>query len=413
MAAPASALLKPATPEEAEAFLAQNKRWLPDDAEKVFRNMDPLDQRRVMTQGNLSSVRDPAKVLQSRAKKGKELEDELAAAAAAQGAAQADDRSNRVSKPATPEELETFIKANERWLFGEALEILRGMNAVDQKRVISSGTMSGCRDPVAVVQTRAKKARELEEELVALPTGKSLQGTGGMPTVPPGPTFGAQAAALHMFAAPQAVAQEESRFAPPAAGRTPDEALVAGNVCGVGGVVEITKAKYGCGKGQKLKVIGETSALWQFEDGKTAPKNHEGSGWKWVLTSPAEAPSKPRTPAPEVATVAVPLVAPSVPPAVEAVPEVSKKPEEKKETDKARSRSRSRKSTKSKAKAKSREDAKKQDKGKKTKAPAKKKRSSSSSRSSRSKERKKKSKSSSAPAKGKRRKAATSSSSSS
>ena len=48
-----------------------------------------------------------------------------------------------------------------------------GVTEVDQRRVISAGTMSGtreskqvsglagCRDPVAVIQTRAKKVRDL------------------------------------------------------------------------------------------------------------------------------------------------------------------------------------------------------------------------------------------------------------
>ncbi|CAE7700762.1 SLC24A1 [Symbiodinium sp. CCMP2456] len=53
-------------------------------------------------------------------------------------------------------------------------------------------------------------------------------------------------------------------------------------------VVEMLKAKYGCLKGQRARVIGETQSLLQFEGGKTAPKAHEGSGWKWVIREEEE-----------------------------------------------------------------------------------------------------------------------------
>eukprot|EP00439_Symbiodinium_sp_Y106_P066383 s1784_g10.t2 len=56
----------------------------------------------------------------------------------------------------------------------------------------------------------------------------------------------------------------------------------------IAGVVEMLKAKYGCLKGQRARVIGETQSLLQFEGGKTAPKAHEGSGWKWVIREEEE-----------------------------------------------------------------------------------------------------------------------------
>merc|ERR1712147_218695 len=48
-------------------------------------------------------------------------------------------------------------------------------------------------------------------------------------------------------------------------------------------------AKYGCGKGQRLRVIGETCTLLQFDGGKTAPKNQEDKGWKWVTREEEQA----------------------------------------------------------------------------------------------------------------------------
>jgi len=91
-----------------------------------------------------------------------------------------------------------------------------------------------------------------------------------------------------MFAVPEEVYGEDSKFAPaskptPVAIEDDAELPMIGDERGVGGVVEIVKAKYGCAKGQRLKVIGETDSLLQFEGGKTAPKNQEDRGWKWVL----------------------------------------------------------------------------------------------------------------------------------
>merc|ERR1712176_1652971 len=39
------------------------------------------------------------------------------------------------------------------------------MSSLDQKRVLAADTMSGCRDPVAVIQARINKARKLEMQL--------------------------------------------------------------------------------------------------------------------------------------------------------------------------------------------------------------------------------------------------------
>lgn len=257
--------IKPATREELEAFIQQNKRWLPDDAEQILRNMSPIDQRRVIGAGTMSSVRDPAAVIQARVRKAREMEAQIGRGAGfgtSSGMAGLGLTESRISKPATQEELNSFVKANERWLQGEAEDILRAMNPVDQKRVISAGTMSGCRDPVAVIQTRAKKAREMEAELESLASGPRPPMP--EPQLPPPPNFCEAAAAMHMFAAPEVVSRNESKFAPPLA-IVAEEVVIMGEERGVGGVVEILKAKYGCSKGQRLRVIGETGTLVQFE----------------------------------------------------------------------------------------------------------------------------------------------------
>lgn len=277
--------VKPASAEELDAFLGQNRRWIPDDAEKVLRGMSGLDQRRVISGGTMSSVQNPVAVIQARVRKARELE---AAVSRSGGKVPAVllGLESKLIKPATEEDLDGFIKANDRWLGDEAVQTLRSMSAFDQRRVISAGTMSGCRDPVAVIQTRAKKAREMEMELENLAAGKGPLLKKEKPSQAPAPSFDEEAAAMHLYAPPEEVFAWESRFAPPPI-EDEDSALV-GESPGVGGVVEILKAKYGCSKGQRIRVIGETHSLLQFEGGKTAPKNHEDSGWKWVIREEEE-----------------------------------------------------------------------------------------------------------------------------
>ncbi|CAL1138963.1 unnamed protein product [Cladocopium goreaui] len=277
--------VKPASAEELDAFLGQNRRWIPDDAEKVLRGMSGLDQRRVISGGTMSSVQNPVAVIQARVRKATELE---AAVSRSGGKVPAVllGLESKLIKPATEEDLDGFIKANDRWLGDEAVQTLRSMSAFDQRRVISAGTMSGCRDPVAVIQTRAKKAREMEMELENLAAGKGPLLKKEKPSQAPAPSFDEEAAAMHLYAPPEEVFAWESRFAPPPI-EDEDSALV-GESPGVGGVVEILKAKYGCSKGQRIRVIGETHSLLQFEGGKTAPKNHEDSGWKWVIREEEE-----------------------------------------------------------------------------------------------------------------------------
>lgn len=55
------------------------------------------------------------------------------------------------------------------------------------------------------------------------------------------------------------------------------------NIEGVGGVVEIARASYGCRRGDRLEVVGESRKLWKLMGKKTIPKDHEGAGWTWVL----------------------------------------------------------------------------------------------------------------------------------
>eukprot|EP00439_Symbiodinium_sp_Y106_P026242 s4703_g3.t1 len=278
--------VEPATKDEVENFISANNRWIEDSAAVELRNMPPEDQRRVINGGTLVSCRDAVGVMRSRVRQAKEKEAILSGAHLAENAAAS---SGRLSRPASKDEVEAFIASNRRWMTPESEEILKLMNPHDQKRVISAGTLSGCRDPVAVLQTRAKRAREMEIEFELIASGKKVEPPKPAAETMPMPVFSAEAAHAFIHAAPQEVRSENSRFAPPPE-TDPDsfvtevlEGPLTSEVKGIGGVIEMLRAKYGCSKGQRLRVIGETSALLQFEGGKTAPKNHEGMGWKWII----------------------------------------------------------------------------------------------------------------------------------
>ena len=207
MAAPAPpGLVKPievppATAEDLEKFISANARWLDEGSTAELKGMNPQDQRRVIAGGTIVSCRDASGVMRSRVRQAREKEALLANARAGNanpgtGAGQVavigQGGVGMLSKPATSDEIEAFIGGNRRWLSEEAEELLRAMTPVDQKRVLAAGTLSGCRDPVAVVQTRAKKAREMEMEFENLTRGGVLS----MPKVEvpavPMPTFSAE-----------------------------------------------------------------------------------------------------------------------------------------------------------------------------------------------------------------------------
>eukprot|EP00928_Gymnodinium_smaydae_P070481 TRINITY_DN54307_c0_g1_i1.p1 TRINITY_DN54307_c0_g1~~TRINITY_DN54307_c0_g1_i1.p1 ORF type:complete len:286 (-),score=36.91 TRINITY_DN54307_c0_g1_i1:196-1053(-) len=50
----------------------------------------------------------------------------------------------------------------------------------------------------------------------------------------------------------------------------------------IGNFVQIQRAKYGCHRGDRLRVNGSSAKLWKLDGGKTIPKDHMGTGWTWV-----------------------------------------------------------------------------------------------------------------------------------
>eukprot|EP00928_Gymnodinium_smaydae_P094856 TRINITY_DN803_c0_g1_i1.p1 TRINITY_DN803_c0_g1~~TRINITY_DN803_c0_g1_i1.p1 ORF type:complete len:396 (-),score=114.55 TRINITY_DN803_c0_g1_i1:66-1253(-) len=200
-----------------------------------------------------------------------------------------------INAGASPKDVETFIQENKHELLGDALEIFQKMTPQDQRRVIADGGLRDCKNVVAVIKGRARKAREMEQFLA----GGKLPGLPvAAPSAPQMPSLfteeqSVELAKAYMSGTFTEVDPSERRLGTAAGGATPaasagaeDEPL-EGTVCGVGGVVEVIKAKYGCGGGQRLKVIGQTATIWQCEGGKTVPKAHNNSGWRWVMRGEA------------------------------------------------------------------------------------------------------------------------------
>jgi len=269
---------RPASADEFDKFMRDNRPFMTEEAQEALRALNPVDRKRVIVAGTMSGCRNPVAVIHCRVRQAKEKEQEEPAAV---------ETSSRLTKPASNEELEMFIAANRRWLPGEAEDVLRSFSPVNQKRVITAGSMAGICNPISVLHTRVKKSQELEEEFSRVTTSRPAQEPEIEVDIP---TFTPIAAAGYMFTAPKEVCKNESRFAH-AAGpiyQYLDQdctvgALSTPNAKGVGGTVEVLAKKYGCARGERLRVIGEKSVLWQFEGGKTAPKCHEGTGWRWVL----------------------------------------------------------------------------------------------------------------------------------
>merc|ERR1719235_2357892 len=60
-----------------------------------------------------------------------------------------------------------------------------------------------------------------------------------------------------------------------------------GTVQGIGGVIEVTKSKFGVKGGTRLMVVGQKPTLWHCEGGKTIPKFNT-DGWRLVMKDQEE-----------------------------------------------------------------------------------------------------------------------------
>lgn len=277
---------EPAKPEEFEKFMKANRPFMNAEAEQLLRSMNPVDRKRVIVAGTMGGCRDPIAVIRCRVRQAREqeLEDHIHDKPLGK-----QDSVSKLYSPATPEELEEFISWNHRWLAGDAEEVLRSFGPTDQKRVIAAGSMAGICNPIAVLHTRVKKSKDLEQEF------DDVVKSGKEETAPVEPvvTFTPLAAMGYMFTEAKVVSASESRFAKPAKPNAilhedkPAEPLV-GKTVGIGGVIEVLAKKYGCSKGDRLRCIGEKPAIFLCEGGKTVPKAHQNSGWRWVVADETE-----------------------------------------------------------------------------------------------------------------------------
>ncbi|CAK9031928.1 unnamed protein product [Durusdinium trenchii] len=129
------------TKEEIDGFVIENRHFLSDTAEALFRNMDKRDQRFVMQEGGLSNCRDTIAILRSRARHGC-------------WKAWLDAHQDR------PDDmLEKFVVSNQAWMNQEAEDLLRSLKQEQALGVIERGSFKNCRDPVALIKKRLKDAK--------------------------------------------------------------------------------------------------------------------------------------------------------------------------------------------------------------------------------------------------------------
>ncbi|CAJ1451746.1 unnamed protein product [Effrenium voratum] len=169
------------TAEEIDAFVIVNRKFLSDEAEETFRNMDGLDQKHVIAEGSLSNCKDPVAIIKSRARGGflKAHIDWM--------------HSHRDSSH--EDVLDSYIEANVDWMTEEAEELLRSLSFNHLWKVIDFGSLQNCRDPAAIIRIRLKdvlRGKAGKSGKGKSSTGKGVQGravlhqaqTDGMDSLP-------------------------------------------------------------------------------------------------------------------------------------------------------------------------------------------------------------------------------------
>ena len=74
--------------------------------------------------------------------------------------------------------LEEFVKVNQAWLNDAAEEYLRGCGPADQRAIMEVGSLTGCRDPMAIVKSRARQAQKGKKGGKGKEKGKGKEGKG-------------------------------------------------------------------------------------------------------------------------------------------------------------------------------------------------------------------------------------------
>lgn len=287
---------------ELEAWLAENRRNLNEEAVRVLKSMGREDQQRVLRGGPLELCRDMAAVFRSRVVLGREREQQLAERKGVDPA--------KFAKPATGEEVRQWLEANKEYIPEPALAEFTALSREDKWRVISEGGLRECVDAAYVIEKRAERTKELSSQVAALFAARREQLEASKTKTAPAEIK----VAPRVAAAMQAVYTSYVGREVPAHLRRcsgyenvepePERPVLVGKVKGVGGVIEILRQKYGCSKGQRLQVIGEhggPAGMWRLEDDKTVPKTHfKEGGWRWVLEQEDPPKKKPHLSHPEV-----------------------------------------------------------------------------------------------------------------
>jgi len=195
---------------------------------------------------------------------------------------------------ASPAELEAFIARNRVHLTSATEAALRRFTPQEQRHIMRRGDLPPdvC-EPVLC--KRLKESREMARKLTSIVAAQGR--TRREESAPKGeaPTMFLPGFDMQNVVSMCEVHATESRFASAvgssaSAGAAPALSaggLQEGSVCGVGGVIEVTKKKFGCDPGTRLRVLGEKGNLWQC-DGGIAIVKFQREGWQWILSAEAQ-----------------------------------------------------------------------------------------------------------------------------
>jgi len=286
--------------KDVDFWICDNKRQLNDAAISKLRAMSPADQRRVIGGGPLEIWKDLGLLFRTRASAGRERERELAERKGVDA--------GKFARDASKEELQTWLSANQEYVDNTALREFEALEPPDQWRVISEGPLRECVDAAYALEQRAKHSSELATEVVEIFQKRQQQHQQkdtAKAAAPAPPVVAPHVSAMMQdvytrYVGPEVPAHQRrcGGF-----GKAPEPLPppLVGSTKGVGGVVEVLKQKYGCSKGQRLKVVGDNggpAGIWLLESDKSVPKTHwKEGGWKWVLELEPAAPSRPAEPA--------------------------------------------------------------------------------------------------------------------
>lgn len=197
---------------------------------------------------------------------------------------------------ATEYELEAFIARNKHNLKPDTEAVLRRFTPQEQRHVMRRGDLPpDCCEPVLC--KRLKESREMARQLSDIVAHqqqrakKDAEAKAAPPKETAPAVFMAGVSTQHALAMAE-VQPTESRFAP-AVGSTAvpktitEQGVKEGTVCGVGGVIEVTKKRFGCEPGTRMLVLSEKGNLWQCEGGVAIIK-FQKEGWRWVLRADVE-----------------------------------------------------------------------------------------------------------------------------